>query len=168
MREDHVPSRVFPSCSKIALIASVAISVVTAVHPSLLAAQSPGNPADVKSDIARIETRWLHAIETSDVSILNSILADDFIRPAPSAGDFITKSQLLAYYKTHKPSASGLKHIENLQVNVYGTTAIARGNVVSTDTSRRELSRTLFTDVFILRGGLWQAVSAQENKLKDQ
>lgn len=131
-----------------------------------LSSQPPDRAARARTEIARLENRWLKAIETSDISALDSVLADDFIRPAPAAGQFITKSQLLAYYKARKPSASGVKRIENLQVNVYGTTAIARGIAVSTDAAGREASRNLFTDVFVLRDDRWQAVSAQENDVK--
>ena len=132
---------------------------------SLLNAQSAKTQtlrAD-RTEIPKLEDRWLKAIEDADTLTLDSILADDFVRPAPAAGRFITKSQLLVYYKSHKPASSAPKHIENLKVTLYGTTAIARGNVATTDSNSDVVSRNLFTDVFMLRNGRWQAVAAQEN-----
>lgn len=128
-----------------------------------------GQPAEAKTkqtdqaEIARLEDRWLKAIAASDFATLDSILADDFVRPAPTAGQFITKSQLLDYLKSHKPTATTSRHIENLTVAFYGTTAIARGNVVTVGATGEVVSKSLFTDVFVIRGNHWQAVSAQEN-----
>jgi len=133
--------------------------------PSLLWGQPSGTESQQpeKAEIAQIENRWLEAIETSDVAALDSILADDFVRPVPEASQFITKSQLLDHLKTHKPSSAGSKRIENLVITLYGATAVARGNVVGYNSSGQVVSRNLFTDVFVSRDGRWQAVSAQEN-----
>ena len=130
----------------------------------LLAQRQPGTN-DAKAEIAHLEDSWLRAIQAADISTLNRILADDFVRPAPTAGQFITKSEFLAYYKSHKPTASAVRHIENLNVTIYGHTAIARGNVVTADHTGHAVSRNLFTDVFVFRSSRWQAVSAQENEL---
>ncbi|HXS75831.1 MAG TPA: nuclear transport factor 2 family protein [Terracidiphilus sp.] len=120
-------------------------------------------PEAVKAEIAAIEEHWLHALETTDLAALDSILAEDFTRPAPSAGAFITKSQLLDYFKSHRTSTPATRHIKNLNVTLYGNIAIARGNVVIANPSSHVVSRNLFTDVFVRRKGLWLAVSAQEN-----
>jgi len=120
-------------------------------------------PQNGIAEIARLEDRWLKAIETADIATLKSILAEDFVRPIPLSAQFISRSQLLDYYKSHKQAATPPKHIENLSVTFYGTTAIARGNVVASDPVGHVVSRNLFTDVFAFRDGRWQAVSAQEN-----
>ena len=132
---------------------------------SILICQSPKSetPKSDTAEIARLEDRWLKAIETADIATLKSILADDFIRPIPLSAQFVTKSQLVDYYKSRKPAATPPKHIENFSVTFYGTTAIARGNVVANDPTGQVVARNLFTDVFVFRDGRWQAVSAQEN-----
>jgi hypothetical protein len=144
----------FPSRVQIFLLLLV-------VTPSLYSQQS--KPEAAKAEIASIEEHWLHAIESADLAALDSILAEDFVRPAPSAGAFITKSELLDYFKSHRTSTPETRHIENLNVTLYGDTAIARGNVVIANPGSHVISRNLFTDVFVLRNGRWQAVSAQEN-----
>jgi hypothetical protein len=35
--------------------------------------------------------------------------------------------------------------------------------VIAADAGGKETARTMFTDVFVLRDGRWQAVNAQEN-----
>jgi ketosteroid isomerase-like protein len=124
----------------------------------------PAPPQSDELKIRSLEERWLHAIEISDLAALDSILADDFVRPAPSAGRFISKAQLLDYFKSHKTPPRS-RHIENLNVTVYGNTAIARGSVVIADPKSHVTSMNLFTDVFVLRNGRWLAVSAQENEV---
>jgi len=41
--------------------------------------------------------------------------------------------------------------------------AVVNGSVIAADGSGKELERTMFTDVFVLRNGRWQAVNGQEN-----
>lgn len=133
---------------------------------TLVGAQSDktDKPDSDRAQIAQLEDRWLKAVAEADVTVLNQILADDFARPAPTAGLFITKSQYLAYYRAHQQTpAAGSKRIDNLSIRIYGNTAIARGVVVTVDGKGVTLSRNLFTDVFLKRDGPWQAVSAQEN-----
>jgi len=50
-------------------------------------------------------------------------------------------------------------------VRVYGRTAIATGIVINTGAGGADAQRSIFTDVFVLRNGTWQAVNAQENAL---
>ncbi len=76
-------------------------------------AQNARSNGSIKTEISHLENRWLKAIETADVPALNAILADDFVRPAPTTGRFVTKSELVAYYNSHKPTASAASHIEN-------------------------------------------------------
>ena len=147
------------------LFLTLSLVPVCALGVQAAGAQSP-SPDDTegaKAQIAQLEDRWLKAIEDVNVGVLGQILADDFLRPAPAAGQFVTKTQLLDYYKSGPSRPSGSQRIENLAVTVYGAAAIARGQVVTSDASGRVRSRNLFTDVFVRRGGSWQAVSAQEN-----
>jgi hypothetical protein len=43
---------------------------------------------------------------------------------------------------------------------------IVNGSVIATNDSGKVLDRTMFTDVFVFRDGRWQAVNAQENKVR--
>ena len=143
----------------------VALAALCAFGESAAVAQSPRHDEAerAKAEIVQLEDRWLKAIEDVNVPVLSQILADDFVRPAPAAGQFVTRTQLLDYYKSRRRRLSGKERIENMGVTLYGEAAIARGQVVTSDSSGRVRSRNLFTDVFVRRGGRWQAVSAQEN-----
>lgn len=118
---------------------------------------------DAESDrraIEELEREWLNA--ESGRATLERILADDFVHPVP-AGLFLTKQQHIDWSVRH-PQPSGRKaEFEQLNVRLYGDTAIATGIVNNTDLSGGDARRSIFTDVFAYRGGRWQAVNAQEN-----
>jgi hypothetical protein len=113
-----------------------------------------------------LEQKWVTALNTADVKTIGEVLAGDFVRPAPQAGQFITRADLLSYYRKHlSPHDPHQRRISDMKVSVYGTTAIARGVVTTTDAQGRIIRKLLFTDVFVKRDGRWQAVSAQENRV---
>jgi hypothetical protein len=107
--------------------------------------------------IADLETRWLQHID--DPTVLDIILADDFVHALPSG--LISKQQQIDFAKTHPRAPQENRHFEDFKVRVYGDTGIANGIVVTTDASGTH--RAVFTDVFVKRNGKWQAVNAQEN-----
>lgn len=106
--------------------------------------------------IADLETRWLQHID--DPTVLDVILADDFVHALPSG--FISKQQQIDFAKAHPRAPQENRHFEDFKVRVYGDTGIANGIVVTTDAGATH--RTVFTDVFVKRNGKWQAVNAQE------
>ena len=117
-----------------------------------------------KTAITQLEDEWLTALNNADVDAIAKILADDFVRPAPDPSRFVDKADLLSFYRSHLSRQGPDKaRIENMTVTIYGHTALARGELTTTDTGGRIIRRLLFTDIFVQRDGKWQAVSAQEN-----
>jgi hypothetical protein len=149
----------------------LSVILIAAVFPQYsISAQKPAAKESAsstveqeKAAVSHLEDAWLSAIVNANTDAIAEILADDFLRPAPDSGQFVGKPELLSYYRSHlSPQKSNRKSIEHLTVSIYGTTAIARGTL-NTTSADGQVSRQLFTDVFILRNGKWQAVSAQEN-----
>lgn len=119
-----------------------------------------------KAAVTRLEQKWVTALNTTDVKAIGEVLADDFVRPAPQTGQFITRADLLSYYRKHLSRHDpNQRRISDMKVSVYGVTAIARGVVITTTPQGSVVRKLLFTDVFIKRDGRWQAVSAQENRV---
>jgi ketosteroid isomerase-like protein len=137
------------------LALTIALAVAVAA-PSK--AQEPRTPTRDSSAIAAIEYEW---IDASDSVTLDRILASDFVHSV-AQGYFLTKEETLAWSATHRPPATLRFRFGRLDVRVRGDAAIATGIVVTTDTTGTPLERAVFTDVFVHRGGRWQAVSAQE------
>lgn len=148
----------------------MSVLVLLTVPPTNLRGQTPSRADQHNSgdqvEIIRLENKWLAALMSADVDGIREVLADDFLRPAPDSGHFVTKSQLLGFYRSHLSAKNpNTKHMEGLAVTVYDSTALARGTLVTTDPKGQTISKLLFTDVFVRRGGKWQAVSAQEDKV---
>jgi ketosteroid isomerase-like protein len=117
-----------------------------------------------KTAVADLEEEWLKALDQADVNAIAEVLADDFVRPAPDPGQFVNKADLLQFYRSHlSPQTSGQKRIEDMTVTLYGSTALARGVLITTNSEGQVIRKLLFTDVFVKRAAKWQAVSAQEN-----
>jgi ketosteroid isomerase-like protein len=126
-------------------------------------------PLDIENArIVQLEHRWLSAQISGNVAALDRILASDFVRPDPADGKFITKAQMMAYLHAHPfPAPRGPEpRFSSLRVTIYGNVAIARGILAARGTHDVVLRKTLFTDVFVRRAGRWQAVSAQENRVR--
>lgn len=143
------------------IIFSFALATFAQPMPS----QSKGNHQD-QAAVAHVEQQWLGALNDAKADIIANLVADDFVRPSPDSGQFVTKADLISYYRTHlKPIHPDQRRIEDMTVTVYGSTAIARGKVVRSAADGHLISTLLFTDVFVKRDGRWQAVSAQENQV---
>lgn len=117
-----------------------------------------------KVTVTRLGNDWLNALNSANVNAIAEVLADDFVRPSLDYGHFVTKADLLSHYRLHlTPQGSDHRRIEDMTVTVYGSTALARGVLTTTNSEGHLIRRLLFTDVFVKREGRWQAVSAQED-----
>jgi ketosteroid isomerase-like protein len=143
--------------------------VMIVASTALLAQQVPEKSKNSglereRAAVAKLEDQWLTALNNADVDAIAKILGDDFLRPAPDPGRFVNKADLLSFYRSHlSPQGPDKRRIENMTVTVYGPTALARGELTTTNSEGHVIRKVLFTDVFVQRDGKWQAVSAQEN-----
>lgn len=148
-RVTHRPS----AAIVVAAIAGAAVVTMTSAR-----GQVRGPEAD-RQALTALENEWLTAV---DSGTLERILARDFVHPVPS-GRFLSKAEHIAWFTRH-PEPPGLRnHFTRLDMRVYGDVGIVNGTVVAEDLNRREVSRTVFTDVFAYRDRRWQAINGQEN-----
>jgi hypothetical protein len=140
-----------------------AVICAIALAPACLAQRSPVAARDSAAiiAIAAIEHEW---IGNRDSTTLDRILAPDFEHPV-STGDVLDKKTNIAWLVQHPVPPSVHFEFASLRVRVYGDAAIATGIVRASDDAGAELSRNVFTDVFIRRDGRWQAVSAEETDM---
>lgn len=134
-----------------------AVSIFAALTCLLAMSAARADSSDTQQ-LLDLEQRWLTAAMQRDTATLQQILADDFVDVTYQGGlrdkaDHLHSS--LAPGKTRQT-------LEGLRVRFYGDTGIVTGqnSIVATDGSFT--ARIRFTDVFVRRGGGWQAVSAQE------
>lgn len=135
-----------------------ALTLVAALLTAGAARVPAAAPSASAAEVRALEQRWLDNL--SDAAVVGSILADDFVHVLP--GGFINKAQHLDYLRSHPDAFRGTRRFSELTVRIYGHTALATG-IVTTDRGDGSPPRnSAFTDVFVLRGGRWQAVNAQE------
>ena len=128
--------------------------------PGLRGGQSRRRDAEAdRAALIKLEESWLAHEE--DPAALESILADDFVHALPVG--LIGKQEHIGFWRTHPaPRPQPAKSFEELRVRLYGDVGIANGIVKAVD-AKGGVQKTVFTDVFVCRGGRWQAVNAQES-----
>ena len=130
----------------------LALSLLVLLFVSLPAA------ADDSQQLLDLEHRWLSAAMQRDLPTLRGILAEDFV-DVSYKGTLRSKADHLQ--ATLAPSKSK-QTLDELKVRFYGDTGIVTGLNVVVTADGSTTYRIRFTDVFVKRGGRWQAVSAQE------
>ena len=137
-------------------------AIASVVSPAFTFARNPEWQKPDEQTVLRIEHDWLKALTERDRVTLDRILADDFMN-STWKGELRDKRQI--FEGLAKPVEYS-QRLDDLKVNLYQETAIVRGINIVTDQTGRILTRIRFTDVFIYRGGRWQAVAAQETEIK--
>jgi uncharacterized protein (TIGR02246 family) len=137
------------------------LSLATAV--SSQAQQTSGS---AEKAIATLENQWLQAQRTNNPDLVAPILADKFVY-TDGEGKLDSKAAMLADAKTVKWDSVDYK---NMQIAVYGDTAIVTGEFVGkgTDSSGKPVNdRSRYTDTWAkMPDGKWQCVASQDTPIK--
>jgi ketosteroid isomerase-like protein len=115
--------------------------------------------------VAALENQWLQAQKTNNSDLVAPLLADKFVSTGAD-GKVTNKTQALADAKASKfVSAEN----ENVQVTVFGDTAIATGlwEGKGTDEKGKPLDgHYRWTDTWVkMPNGKWQCVATQSSKV---
>ncbi|HYR22167.1 MAG TPA: nuclear transport factor 2 family protein [Chthoniobacterales bacterium] len=141
-------------------------TTATAAKPAAPAAAAA--PSGKKMTVREMEDKWEASIPSHDFSTVQGFVASDFIGVS-SQGKFTDKASMLAEYKKDKDTYKLAKN-EKLNVKNFGpnvTVVTGRAREKGTGKDGKAFDRTfLFTDTWILRGGQWQCVASQINKIK--
>jgi uncharacterized protein DUF4440 len=143
----------------------IAFMMAIMLLPSQIVAEGSRNQRSTQRDqqtLIELENEWLNAY---DAATLDRILAADFVHPV-STGDFLTKAQHIEWVTRHPRPANLRARFERIDIRLYGDMGIANGSVVTSDESGKEISKNVFTDVFVYRNGRWQAINGQETEVR--
>jgi ketosteroid isomerase-like protein len=133
-----------------------AAALLLAASPSSRPRTSPRN----SEALLRVEQRWVEALSRRDAEAVASILADDFL-DSTYKGELRNRDEALAGLRSGA-RAEASQRLSELRARIYGDTGVVTGiNTVSARDGSFSV-RVRFTDVFVLHGGRWLAVSAQE------
>jgi ketosteroid isomerase-like protein len=116
--------------------------------------------------IAALENQWLQSQKTNNPDLVAPLLADKFVSTG-SDGKVLNKAAALADAKARKYASA---EYENVQVTVFGDTAIATGGYKGkgTDASGKPFDEhERWTDTWVkMPNGKWQCVATQASPVK--
>lgn len=142
---------------------SSVLAVIVALSWARLFADSPqtapAKPQRTVDGVRQVENQWLAALQSHDISALQSILADEF-HDWTYRGDQRDKAQAIEHAREGNPGVTS-QRLEDVDVHLYGDTSVVHGtNIV--EGGQFGTVKVRFTDVFVWRSDRWQAVAAQE------
>jgi len=147
-----------------AAMSSKAAATSTNAKPATAAAAPSGKKMSVKE----MEEKWEASVPSHDFSTVQGFVASDFVGVS-SQGKFTDRASMLAEFKKDKDTYKSAKN-EKLNVKAFGPNVMVvtgRAREKGTSKDGKAFDRTfLFTDTWMLRGGQWQCVASQVNKVK--
>jgi len=138
------------------------------VFPALVVGQPKSKESQaggLEQQLKRMEDDWQKAIKNKEAATLKRIIGEDWVG-TDDKGKVLNREPYISQ-TTSNPDAIESTENFDMQVRVYGDTAVVTGGsrekgtrngTAYTDTYR-------WTDVFVKRGGRWQAVVSQWAKV---
>ena len=115
--------------------------------------------ANAEQYIIQSEREWAESVATGDTSVIERILADDFVGVAPNGRSYDKAKMISDTREGSKFFASN--HLNDVKIRFYGDTAVAQGSE-SWERRTGERGRFVWTDTWIRRNGRWQIVAAED------
>jgi ketosteroid isomerase-like protein len=113
--------------------------------------------------VKRLENEWLNSYLRGDKQTFDRVVADDFTRTDES-GKFANKAEEKELVQAAPGSVSASLTNEDMQVRVYGDSAVVTGYIVSRVQDSLNF-RSRFTDTFVKRNGNWQVVARHYSRI---
>src|SRR5450631_2218979 len=133
---------------------------------SAAVSQAQQTSGGTEKAVAALENQWLQSQKTNNPDLVAPLLADKFVY-TDSSGTVENKVQTLADAKATKWASA---EYENVQVTVFGDTAIATGGFKGkgTDPSGKPFDEhERWTDTWVkMPNGKWQCVATQASPIK--
>jgi ketosteroid isomerase-like protein len=151
---------------KISLICALLLALV---FPALVVGQrtkSKGTQAGgVEQQLKQMEDDWQKATRTKDAATLKRIISEDWVA-TDDKGKILNREQYISQ-TTSNPDVVQSNVNTDMQVRVYGNTAVVTGGLTESGTRNGTAYTDTYrwTDVFVKRGGHWQAVVSQWAKV---
>ena len=127
--------------------------------------QAQADTASVPKTLMQMERDWGEAAAKNDTTAVGKFLADDWVS-IDFEGKSITKAESLADMKSGASTTQSYE-IGPMKVRVLGITAVVTGSDTEKSTYKGKDSsgKYVWTDVWVMRDGRWQAVASQSVKV---
>jgi len=133
---------------------------------SVTVSQAQQTTGGTEKSIAALENQWLQAQQTNNPDLAAPLMADKFVSTG-SDGKVTNKVQALADAKSSK---FGSAENENVEVTVFGDTAIATGLWIGKGTDEKGKAfdgHYRWTDTWVkMPNGKWQCVATQSSLVR--
>jgi ketosteroid isomerase-like protein len=111
--------------------------------------------------IIESERQWAESVASGDSSLVERILADDFLGVDTDGSLYDKKKAVADTPSSAKEFVSN--HLNDVKVRFYGDTAVAQGSESWVRRTGKPLKgRFVWTDTWIRRNGKWQIVAAED------
>src|SRR5262245_50556281 len=111
--------------------------------------------------IIKSEQQWAESVATGDASVVERILADDFVGVDPK-GRLYDKVTMVSDTR-EAPNYFVSNRANEIKVRFYGDTAVAQGSETWERRTGDPLrGRFVWTDTWLRRNGKWQIVAAED------
>jgi len=119
----------------------------------------------VEDQIKKMETERAAAVVKGDVAKLDKETSDDYTLITAN-GQVSDKAQMISAFKSGQSKLT-VDDVSDMKVRVYGDTAIVTGkaNVKGNLSGKDATGQTLFTRVYVKKGGHWMAVALQQTRV---
>jgi ketosteroid isomerase-like protein len=134
------------------------------------AAEKPLSPAqrqEIVQTITRLEEKWIRVWATRDVSVLEDLLAEDFVATT-STGAVRSKPEHIAGYREDLKTYYAVENDEMIPHVSTGTMAVFTGRDTTHSRSPQGaevVEHYRWTDTWLLRNGVWQCVATHETQV---
>jgi ketosteroid isomerase-like protein len=115
-------------------------------------------------EILALQHAWMKAVMSHDAAILQDILADDFtLTSVHSSGELVSKAEYIGSFGKVKNS---LFSFRDVVIRIYNEMVVvnSRFNQQYVGDHKEAAGDFLLTDVWVRRGGRWQAVSRHASR----
>jgi ketosteroid isomerase-like protein len=140
------------------------LALLSLAGTAVLQAQQAGGATE--KAIMALEDQWLKSQQTNNPDLTAPLLADKFVGTSED-GKVTNRAQYLADAKASKIASAAN---EDVQVAVFGHTAIATGSWVGKGTDEKGKpfdERVRWTDTWVkMPDGKWQCVATQSTRVK--
>jgi len=114
-----------------------------------------------KQYIRESEKQWAESVASGDTTVIQRILADDFIGVDPEGNQYNKREMVHDTYNAPKHFKSN--HLNDVKIRFYDNTAVAQGDETWTRYSGQQLTgRFVWTDTWVLQNDKWQIVAAED------
>jgi hypothetical protein len=114
---------------------------------------------EVRRYIVENERQWAESVASGDTTVLERILADDFVGVDPEGRSY-DKAKMIADTR-EAPKYFASNHLNDVKIRFYRDSAVAQGNE-TWERRSGERGRFVWTDTWVQRGGKWQIVAAED------